>query len=79
MGKINPNRKIQRYHTEDEMRSALERLSSGRGVKSIPPQVEDDDIVLTDCIEELLEGRRLFEEMRGFTQVWSTKLTRKQA
>ena len=77
MARINPNKPIQRYHTEEEMRGALGRLVAKQAITSIPPQVEDDDVVITDCIEEVLEMRRLFEEMRGFTQVWSTKLTRK--
>lgn len=77
MAKLNENKRIQKRRTADEMRNALHALVAGTAQRSIPPQVDDSDIILTDAIEELLEARQLIEDMRGFTAQWQTKLARK--
>jgi hypothetical protein len=58
MTRIDPNKKIQKAHTEQEMRLALVALINGKHTLHIPPQVEDADMVFFDIIEELLEARK---------------------
>lgn len=77
MAKLRPERVIQKRRTEREMRDALAAFCQGKPQRSLPPQDDDTDIILGDCIEELLEARALLEEMRGFVQSWSAKMTRR--
>lgn len=78
MAKVNPNKRIQKRRTEQEMRKALGDWQAGSAQHlHIPPEIDDTDIVLQDCIEELLESRQLLEEMRGFVSQWYARFTRK--
>lgn len=68
MTTIDPNKTIQKYRREEEMRYALATLINQGHTLHIPPQVEDADIVLSDVIEELLEARKklaLLEPLRN--------------
>lgn len=78
MAKINPNKRIQKRRTEQEMRNALGDWRAGSAEHlHVPSEMEDTDIILQDCIEELLEARQLLEEMRGFVSQWQARFTRK--
>lgn len=77
MAKINEQKRIQRPRTESEMLAALSAFKLGKQQYSNPPQVDDDDIVLRDCIEELIEARKTIEEMRGFVSVWYARFNRR--
>jgi len=77
MAKVNPNKRIQKRRTEQEMRNALADFLYGKAQRSIPPQDDDADVILTDCIEELLEARQMLEDVRAFVQAQSAKLSRK--
>lgn len=77
MTKINPNKRIQKRRTEAEMRKALKAFCDGKPQRCIPPQDDDSDIILQDCIEELLEKRQLLEEIKEFVQAWNAKFQRK--
>ena len=57
MSTIDFDKKIQKHRTEEEMRKALLQLLERKHMLSVPPQVEDADIVISDVIEELLEAR----------------------
>ena len=57
MSTIDPNKKIQKAHTEQEMRMALNDFISQKYALHIPPQVGDADMVLSDAITELIEAR----------------------
>lgn len=72
--KINEQKRIQKRRTEQEMRSALADFCYGKATRSIPPQIDDTDIILQDCIEELLELRALREEVAAFAQSLKTKI-----
>ncbi len=54
MAKVDPRQKIQRPRTEDEMRQALHNFIMLQAGGSTFPQDDDDNVVLNDCIEELL-------------------------
>lgn len=60
MTAIDPNKKIQRIRTEEEIRAALSNLIHRKHTMTVPPQVEDDDIVLYDAFKELLQARAWF-------------------
>jgi hypothetical protein len=74
MAKINALKSMQKRRTEVEMRKALADLCIGKPQRTIPADVDDSDVVMRDCIEELLESRGLLEGIRGFVQEWSIKL-----
>jgi hypothetical protein len=78
MAKIDPRQTIQKRRTEEEMRGALSSFMRGSSQRSIPPQDDDTDIVLLDCIEEVLQSRALLTEMRNFAQIWLAKATIKR-
>jgi hypothetical protein len=65
MTTIDPNKKIQKIRTEDEIRKALLNLLERKHTLSVPPQVEDADMVLSDVIEELLEARETIEQYKA--------------
>lgn len=65
MTTIDPDKKIQRIRTEQEMRVALLNLLERKHTLSVPPQVEDADMVLSDVIEELLEARKTIEQYKA--------------
>lgn len=75
MGKINPQKKIQKLRTEEEMRMALYDFRIGQPKLNI--DIDDTDTVFSDVIEELLEKRQMIEEIRGFVQTWAPKLARR--
>lgn len=77
MSKLNPNKLIQKRRTEQEMRTALKNFCGGKNEFCVPPQIDDDDIVLNDCIEELLEARTIIEDIRGFVQSTYQKMNRR--
>ncbi len=77
MGKTNPNKVIQKRRTEVEMRAALEAFCTGKPQRNAPPDIDDTDIILGDCIEELLESRQMIEDVRGFVATWSAKFARR--
>jgi len=60
---IDPNKKMQKIRTEDEIRQALSNATHGKLRMTVPPQVEDDDIVLYDAFKELLEAREKLERL----------------
>ena len=74
MAKINTLKPIQKRRTEVELRKALADLCIGKPQRSIPADVDDSDVIIRDCIEEVLESRGLLEGIRGFVQEWSIKL-----
>ena len=76
MPKINLQKKIQRRRTEQEMRNALLSLVD-MNVARPALDVDDPDIVLGDCIEELLESRQLLEEIKSVVFSWNAKFQRK--
>lgn len=78
MAKIDPRQPIQKRRTEVEMRKALDDFIHGKQQVCIPPQDDDTDIILLDCIEELLQARALITEMRNFAQLWLAKATIKR-
>jgi hypothetical protein len=73
--KINPQKKIQKQRTEQEMRTALYDFRIGHPKLNI--DIDDTDTVFADVIEELLEKREILEQIRGFVVVWSEKLMRR--
>jgi hypothetical protein len=77
MVKTNPNKTIQRQRTEDEMRQALYALATGKSTTSVPSQVDDDDVVLSDAIAELIELRQMKENVRSFITNMRTELTKR--
>jgi hypothetical protein len=77
MAKINENKKIQKRRTADEMNAALTAFCTGTQQVSIPPQMDDSDVVLADCIAELLESRQKLEEIRGWMKTWLATDNRK--
>lgn len=52
------NKKIQKIRTEEEIRKALSNFCQGKHRMTIPPQIDDDDVVLYDAFKELLELRK---------------------
>ena len=77
MAKISEHKTIQRKRTESDMRQALTDFCTGKQQISIPPQVDDSDIVLSDAIAEVLELRAKVEELRGWMATWLAKDSRK--
>jgi hypothetical protein len=77
MTKLDPLKKIQKHRTEEELRSALTAIRKGHYRGSAPAQDDDTDVVLQDCIEELMELRQLVEELKGFAQSITIKTARK--
>lgn len=75
---VNPHKVIQKRRTEAEMRKALGDLSIGKAQRTIPADVDDSDVIIRDCIEEVLESRALLEGVRGFVAEWSIKLAPKR-
>ncbi len=73
MAKVDPRQPIQKRRTSEELYAALNAFMFGKQQTCIPPQDDDDDIVLRDCIEELLQSRQLLTEMRNFAQIWLAK------
>lgn len=70
MTTIDPNKKIQKLRTEEEMRKALLQLLERKHMLSVPPQVEDADMVLSDVIEELLEARKKLAILEPLRDAW---------
>ena len=78
MTTIDPNKKIQRIRTEEEMRKALAAYTLDNVHMSIPPQSYDDDIVLSDVIEELLEARKELALLEPLRDSWISELERRE-
>lgn len=57
MSTIDTNKKIQKTRTLKEIRKALSNFIHRKHIMCIPPQVDDDDIVLMDAIQELCDAR----------------------
>lgn len=74
MAKVNPLKRMQKKRTEQEMRDALSKLCNNQACID---DVDSPDIVIQDCIEEILENRQLLEEMKSFVQIWTAKFQRK--
>lgn len=77
MAKVVETRKIQRRRTEVAMRRALQDFIDGKRQMSIPPQDDDTDIILRDCIEELLELRQIVEDVKSFASSITVKTARR--
>lgn len=78
MTTIDPNKTIQKYRREEEMRKALLQLLERKHTLSVPPQVEDADIVLSDVIEELLEARKKLALLEPLRDSWISELERRE-
>lgn len=78
MSKIDPRQVIQKRRTSEEMHQALDDFIHGKQQVSMPPQDDDTNIVLWDCVEELLWSRALLMEMSNFIQLWLAKATLKR-
>lgn len=76
MPKINPQKKIQKRRTEQEMRNALASMTDMNNARP-GLDVDDPDVVLSDVIEELLEQRQLVEEIKATVFSWQVKFQRK--
>jgi len=72
--KINDSKKIQKRRTENDMRQALAAFEQGKPQRSIPPQIDDTDIIMRDCIEEVLELRQQREDVRTFVNDMYTRM-----
>lgn len=77
MAKVVETRKIQRRRTEVAMRRALQDFINGKAQISIPPQDDDTEIILRDCIEELLELRQIVEDVKSFASSITVKTARR--
>jgi len=75
MTRIKPNQKIQRPRTEEEMRGAIADIRTKSAVVSKISQDDDTDIILLDCIEELLEARSTITKIRNFVHAWMNDLS----
>lgn len=78
MTTIDPNKKIQRIRTEEEMRKALAAYTLDNVNMSIPPQSYDDDMVLSDVIEELLEARKKLSLLEPLRNAWISELEQRE-
>ena len=65
MARIKTDQKIERRRTEEEMRAALMDIRLKKVVLG-----DESDIVLRDCIEELLEARATIEKVKNYVQIW---------
>jgi hypothetical protein len=63
MTTIDPNKRIQRHRTEEEIRQALSNAIHGKVTMCVPPQIEDTDVILYDAIKELFELREQVQTM----------------
>lgn len=61
MPTIDPDKRIQKIRTEEEIRKALSNLIHRKHTMTVPPQVDDDDIVLYDAFKELLDTRKTLD------------------
>ena len=77
MAKVVETRKIQRRRTEVAMRRALQDFVNGKPQVTIPPQDDDTEIILQDCIEELLELRQIVEDVKSFASSITVKTARR--
>lgn len=78
MTAIDPNKTIQKYRTEEEIRKALSNLTHRKHTMTVPPQVEDADMVLSDVIEELLEARNKLALLEPLRNAWISELERRE-
>ena len=65
MARINELKHIQKQHSEEQMRKALQDFIDGKHCLRVPVADDDADIVLADTINELLESRTIVEEIAG--------------
>lgn len=77
MPKNEVNRSIARVHTEDEMRQALQHFRDGKQTMSVPQDIFDDDVVLSDAITELISKRSIIEDVRNFMMTMQQKLSKR--
>lgn len=69
--KPNPTKRIQRARTEGEMLNAVAQIGGDA------QDIDDPEVVLRDCVNELINLRAIVEEVRGFIQTMSVRLQRK--
>jgi hypothetical protein len=72
-GKVNPNKTIQKHRSKDELNHALILLCAGTPLRSIPPQIDDSDIVLSDAIAELMDARQALADVQMWMHGWLAK------
>ena len=77
MAKIIQGKAIQRKRTADEMHNALGDFIAGTPQMSVPAQIDDSSVVLSDAIVELLESRQKLEDIRGWMKTWLATDSRK--
>jgi hypothetical protein len=68
--KVNPQQRIQRHRSAEELRKALKALPAPHE----ETDVDEPGVVLSDAVEELLEARQTLEQIRQFAQTWAPKL-----
>lgn len=73
MPKVNPSKTIQKYRSKAELEHALNLFNVGTPERSMPPQVDDSDIVLADAIAELMEARQALAALQMWMQQWLAK------
>jgi predicted CopG family antitoxin len=66
MSTVDPNKKIQKMRTEQEMRWALLILQDGYSITA-QSHVSEPDVIFSDVIEELLEARKILAAERENT------------
>jgi hypothetical protein len=71
MAKIDQKKLIQKRRTHDEMLLALHDIATG-----CEKDIDDPAIVLSDCIQELLQNRQIVEDVKGFVSLMATKTSR---
>lgn len=68
MSTIDPDKKIQKVRTEEEIRKALQNCIHCKVTMCVPPQMDDDDIVLYDAFKELKEARGIAQKILAIAQ-----------
>jgi hypothetical protein len=75
--KVNPQKTIQKHRSKDALDRALALFCAGTPERSIPPQVDDSDIVLSDAIAELMEARQSMADLQMWMQQWLARSARR--
>lgn len=63
MTTIDPDKKIQKIRTEEEIRTAISNFIHHKHKMCMLPQIDDDDIILYDAFKELMEAREKLKEI----------------
>lgn len=77
MAKVNTQKDIQKHRSKDQLDRALALFNAGKPERSIPPQVDDSDVVLSDAIAELMEARQAIADLQMWMQQWLAKSSRR--